>query len=169
MKVFAFLFVAGLAISPAQAMQNKPVKLGDYTSSGVITGGMSGNGFSLLRATHLKGAGRVEKFAVVFGDRQGQVVRTSPGYFHIQVDDKNQRVSIDLAEMQMTTVGPEQLKRLFDDSKLVAGTEMTMDPIDDATNISLKLREPVEARAKIEDQNGAKILMIEMRPAGSRN
>ncbi len=166
MKLVAFLLVVLSSPIPARAAKAKTIKLDDYTSSGVITGGTSGTGFSLLRATRLKRAGGVEALAIAFGDAQGEALAGDPGYFHIQVDDKNRRISIDLAQMQVTAIEPDQLRRMFGASRLVASTEMTMDPIDVATNISLKLRAPAEARARIESRGGARILVLEMRAKG---
>lgn len=146
----------------------KPAPLGRYVAAGAIAGGSAGKGFSILRASQTKAPDGAERFVIVYGDARGRTVKTSPGYFHIQVDKKSPRVSIDLAQVQMTTLDPEQLQKLFRGSKLVAETEMTMDPIDLSTNITLRLRAPVEARANIESRNGTQVLVIDMRPRGGR-
>lgn len=168
MKLIAFIFPAFVFLS-AYAAKSPPVKLGTFTKSGVIVGGQVGNGFSILRANKTEGPGGTERFSILYGDNRGQISKAGPGYFHIQIDEKQPRVSIDLAQVQTTTVDPEQLSHIFKDSKIVAATEMTMDPIDLATNISLKLKRPAEVRAKIETQNGAQILVIDLRPHGGRD
>ncbi|MCM2281549.1 MAG: hypothetical protein NDI61_06855 [Bdellovibrionaceae bacterium] len=146
----------------------KPNGLGVYAKSGVIVGGTTGAGFSIVRAARSKSQDGAERLTIVFGDVRGKVAKSGPGYFHVQVDEQQPRVSIDFAQVQTTAVDPAQLQKLFRNSPLVAGTDMTMDPIDFSTNITLQLRRPAEVRANIVEQNGAQFLAIDLRPSGRR-
>jgi hypothetical protein len=168
MKIISIVVVVLTAVSLAQAapqkLNLKPQPLGKYVHSGVVVGGIAGDGFSILRVQKLTAPDGAERLVILYGNGFGQPVKTDPGYFHINVDDKHGRVSIDLAQVQKTAVDDKELAKLFSGSKLVAATEITMDPIDLSTNILLNLKQPTDVRAAIDDYKGARTLVIDLRP-----
>jgi len=158
----------GQASIPAKNRQvPRPAGLNEFRSSGAIIGGVAGQPFSLLRAQKLKSPEGVDRLALVYGDSRGDVLKSEPGYFHIQVQENPPRVSIDLAQVQKTAMDAAALAQLFRDSSLVSGTEMTMDPIDLSTNLILNLKKPAEVRAAIEAYQGAQVLVIDVRAKAS--
>ncbi len=155
-----------LSVAQAAPQQTniKPQPLGKYIRNGVVVGGIAGDAFSILRVQKLLAADGGERLVILYGNGFGQPVKTDPGYFHVNVDEKRGRISIDLAQVQKTAVDDKQLAKLFSGSKLVAATEMTMDPIDLSTNILLNLRKPALVKAAIDDYKGARTLVIDIRP-----
>lgn len=166
MKILSLIFVSLVCLSAVAAPQKlavKPQPLGKYVHSGVLVGGIAGDAFSIIRIQKLNGADGAERLVILYGNSVGQPVKTQPGYFHINVDEKHGRVSIDLAQVQKTAVDDKQLAKLFSGSKLVAATEMTMDPIDLSTNILLNLKQKAEVRAAIDQYKGARALVIDLK------
>lgn len=157
-----------LLVSFAQAAPQKmlltPRALGQYVQNGVVVGGVAGDAFSIVKIEKLDAGEGRERFVILYGNSHGQAVGKT-GYFHVNVDSKLARVSIDLSQVQRTAVDGAQLAKLFAGSKLVSGTEMTMDPIDLSTNIQLNLKRAVEVKAQIENKKGTSALVIELRPA----
>lgn len=171
MKKTALLFVvaafAGSSFAAVKSAVVKPQPLGQYVKNGVIVGGVAADGFSILRAEKLAAGDGAERLVIYYGDMHGQAMKTNPGYFHINVDEKAARVSIDLAQVQRTAVDHQELAKLFQGSKLVASTEMTMDPIDLSTNILLNLKQTAEVNARIDSVKGVRSLVIDLRPGRS--
>ena len=163
MNMIGFLLALSVASAAPQEVNFKPRPLGKYIASGVVVGGVAGDSFSILRIDKLVSKDGSERLAIVYGNGFGQPVKTDPGYFHINVAVRGARISIDLAQVQKTAVDARELARLFKDSKLVAATEMTMDPIDLSTNILLNLKRPAEVKAQIDNIKGARTLVIDMR------
>lgn len=146
-----------------QKMNVKPQPLGKYVHSGVLVGGKVGDAFSILRIQKSSAPDGAERIVILYGNGFGQPVKTEPGYFHIQVDEKRGRVAIDLAQVQKTAVDEKELAKLFSGSRLVASTEMTMDPIDLSTNILLNLKQPADVKAAIDEYKGARTLVIDLK------
>ncbi len=142
----------------------KPQGLGSYIRSGVVVGGYAGEALSLLRMQKMLAPDGAERLVILYGDKNGNVVKSELGYFHISVDERNSRVSIDLAQVQRTAVDAKDLAKVFNNSRLVSTTEMTMDPLDLSTNISLTLQQPAEIKVNVETSQGTKRLIIDMRP-----
>jgi hypothetical protein len=143
----------------------KPQPVGTYVRSGAVVGGSAGFAFSILRVERQAAPDGAERMVIVYGDAQGQPVRTQAAYFHVELDEKNSRISIDLAQIQKTAVDPKELARLFSDSPLVASTEMTMDPVDLSTSIVLNLKAPAEVKAGVNKLRGAKSLVLDLKAA----
>jgi hypothetical protein len=166
MKLLSFLALAFACatVSAATKLPSvKPQPLGHYVKNGVIVGGEAGDAFSILRVEKLAAKDSVERLVIYYGNVQGEAIKATPGYFHINVDEKLARVSIDLAQVQRTAVDHEQLAKLFAGSKIVAATDMTMDPIDLSTNILLTLKQPAEVSAHIDQSKGVHTLVIDLR------
>jgi hypothetical protein len=162
------LIAVAIAVTTAQAAPQKPnlkpQPLGKYIRSGVVVGGIAGDGFSILRVQKLTAPDGAERLVILYGNGFGQPMKTEPVYFHINVDEKRGRVSIDLAQVQKTAVDERELRKLFSGSKLIASTELTMDPIDLSTNILLSLKQATDVRAAVDDYKGSRTLVIDLRP-----
>ncbi len=148
------------AISPAAA-----TSYSSSASGGVIFGGRSDQEFSLLGVKSLHAVGK-EQVIISYGDRLGRVQEGEPGFYHIALDRGAKRVVIDLAQVSRTAVDPKDLARIFASSPLVESTDMTMDPQDGSTNITLNLRAPVEIKARSDRKGGARLL-IDMSVVGT--
>ncbi len=142
-----------------------PGKVSVAIHQGTVVGGKARDEFSLI-AVRLEPAGQAggERVSLMYGDRFGKPLNGEPGFFHVTVDRNSRRVVIDLAQMQMTAVGPERLAKTLATSKLVASSEMTMDPIDGSTNITLQTKVPVTVKVGSIEGDSSRVY-IEMMPA----
>ena len=135
-------------------------------STGALQGGAAGDEFSLLGVQTAKTAAG-EKVVLNYGDRFGKAVKGEPGYFQIALDKAGQRITIDLSQVTTTGIVPEQLKKVLTASKFVASSDMTMDPHDQSTNITLMLKEPVELTVATEAGAKSKIV-LDLKPAAAK-
>ena len=129
---------------------------------GTTIGGQARDEFSLL-AIRNEPSEKGERLVLSYGDRFGKPLKGEPGYFHVAIDHGAKRLVIDLAQMQMTAVGPQDLSKILANSKLVATSEMSMDPIDSSTNITLHYKVPVKVKVGAAAEDAAKI-SIEVTP-----
>ncbi|RYZ83278.1 MAG: hypothetical protein EOP06_20280 [Proteobacteria bacterium] len=134
-------------------------------NAGNIQGGRTSDEFSLLGVQSAKTANG-EKLVLNYGDRFGKPVKGEPGYFQVALDKSGQRIVIDLAQVTSTGIEPEQLRKILATSRYVASSDMTMDPHDRSTNITLTLKEPVEMTVATDAGNRAKVV-VEMKPVSS--
>ncbi len=155
--------------SLAMAVPAKPVvrpqKLGSYIAAGAIVGGNAGKIFSLLRVQKMLLADGVERLILTYGDQDGIPLKTQPGYFHLSLDQAGQRLVLDLSQVLKTAIDQQDLIKELRGSHLVAKTDMSMDPQDGTTNITLFMRAPVETKAQIEaTEDKQNQLVIDIRP-----
>lgn len=134
--------------------------------SGVSIGGQAGGEFTLIgvHTEPLKDA--AERLALVYGDRNGNQQQGGPGYFHVAVDRDGRRVVIDLAQLRRVSVDPQRLTRILMNSKLIESSDMTTDPFDGSTNITLNMRAPVRVRVASETDKSAR-LILDLEPTAS--
>lgn len=136
------------AIRPTSA--SKINKLDAFFDSGILMGGESGRIFSLLeikrsQQTGKKG-GQAERITIGYGDEMGRKVIGKTGFFHVSLEQNPPRLVIDLSQVQKTAIDEKQLAAVFKNSDYISNTQMTMDPEDLSTNITLFLKNPVKAR-----------------------
>lgn len=157
-----FSLSAGAHALPSPLMV-KPGRVSAPISSGATIGGQSGTEFSLLgvRAESIDRAG--ERLTLSYGDRFGQPQPGEPGFFHVAVDRDAKRIVIDLAQITKTAIDPQKLARILSASKLIASSEMTMDPQDGSTNITLNLKTPVQMKVA-SVANGQAQVVIDLVP-----
>ncbi len=146
------MFFSGL--SEAAIKKISPLKfnkLDAFAGTGIFQGGESGRAYSLLDIKRVppknKGSNH-ERLSILYGDEVGRRILGKTGYFHIILEKNPDRLVIDLSQVQKTAVDDKQLASIFRNSELVSKTEMTMDPEDLSTNITLYLKQPVKARVK---------------------
>lgn len=160
----SFVVSAGMAIStpPKHRISEKPLA---YISRGVFIGGEADQPLSLLdvKVRRSKSGGR-ERLELMFADREGLPLRGRLGFSHIAVEKNPPRIVIDLSQVLRTSTDGRTLQNLFSRSKMVAGSEMTMDPHDHSTNISLFLKAPQNVSVFTKpDSIGNQRLIIDIR------
>lgn len=165
-SLFAFISVVTtpLLVAAVPAPLNVvPGKISAPIRSGVLTGGVAGDTFTLTKITRQAGRSGMEKWVLTYGDREGRPVPTGPGFFHVNVDRNGRRVVIDLAQVHKTAVDATQLEKMARTSSLIATTDMIMDPQDRSTNITLNMKSAVAVRVANERSQGGQ-LVLEISP-----
>ena len=143
----------------------RPQKLGNFIAAGAIVGGNAGKIFSLLRVQKMLLADGVERIILTYGDQDGVPLKTQPGYFHMSLDQAGSRLILDLSQVLKTAVDQQDLIKELRGSHLVAKTDMSMDPQDGTTNITLFMKNPIEVRAMVEpSEEKQNQLVIDIRP-----
>lgn len=155
-----------------------PKKINSYLSEGVFIGGVAGRGFSLRNVTRRFGAkSKIERVVVDIGDENGEPLIGPAAYFHIEVDQQNSRVVMDLSQVQRSKLSVDQLKKIFSKSPYVALESIGYDPQDRATNLTLRMKRPImveifspEGEKKpgriVMDLKPGKLAMIEPKKSG---
>jgi hypothetical protein len=140
--VFANVSVSGAMPSPLHVKPGSalPVRVGS-----IANGGKALDEFSLLSVALAPVASGplAERLILSYGDRFGKVWKGEPGFFQIALDKGGSRVVIDLSQVTRTGIDPVQLRTALSKSRLVASSDMTMDPQDQTTNLTLMMKKPV--------------------------
>lgn len=111
----------------------------------IANGGQAQDEFSLLSVVDSVGTGgSTERLVLNYGDRFGKVWKGEPGFFQVALEKTGRRIVIDLSQVTRTGIEPSQLRAALAKSKFVATTDMTMDPQDHTTNLTLNLRSAVD-------------------------
>ena len=121
-------------------------------------GGVAADEFSLLGVDSVASASG-ERLVLKYGDPLGKPLKGQPGFFQVSLDRDGRRISIDLSQITRTGVDPTQLRRVLAKSKYVASSEMTMDPHDHSTNLTLMLKSPVQMKLSTESGAQAKVIL----------
>lgn len=162
---FAALFSFALAQAAPSHVVVIPERASVLSKAGAVVGGVAGEELSLLKIeTSLSETSN--KLLLAYGDRIGRVAKGEPGYFNLTLDRDARRIVIDLAQVTKTGVDPAELKRRFASSKMILSSEMTMDPLDATTNLTLTTRQAVDVVVSTQSspQSG---VVIEIKPAGA--
>ncbi len=141
----------------------QPGKISAPIASGVLTGGRADEEFTLLKITREAARGGIEKWTILYGDRQGKPIQQQPGYYHLTVDRNSRRLVLDLAQVYKTAVDRKQLEKMTKASTVVAASEMVMDPQDRSTNLTLNMKSAVEVRVSAEESDEGKLVLL-MKP-----
>lgn len=169
---FGFWAVAlvslGIGASAGAVPSPLLVKVGKVSpaiKTGVAIGGQAGVEFSLL-SVQSEASPEGERLILGYGDRYGNSLKAEPGFYQIALDRDARRLVIDLAQVNKTAVDPQKLARILLASKLVASSEITMDPYDGSTNITLLLKEPVRLKVGSDIGRQASVVIELERIAG---
>ena len=155
----ALLLSASAHALPAP-MQVKPDRITAPISGGAVAGGQARDVFSLISIKKENASGGVERLVFEYGDAYGKPLQgKEPGYFHAALDRGGRRVVIDLAQVPQTAVDPGKLARLLAGSRLVASSDMTMDPHDKSTNVTLNLYRPAKMKVLSRGANPAQVVI----------
>ena len=167
----AIFFALSLAQALPAPLQVKPGRISPPMQSGVTIGGQAADEFSLLsvKTEMIDGAG-TERMTLGYGDRFGVPVKSEPGFFHVALDRNAQRIVIDLAQMRKTAVDAQKLARTMMMSKYVVSSDITMDPFDGSTNITLITKVPITMKVASMGKEGSEQarILIDIRPSGSK-
>lgn len=145
-NIFVIGFTSGAFAMPTP-MQVKPGRISGPIQSGVFIGGQAQDEFSLLSVRNDSASGTLgERVILNFGDRFGAPYKGEPGFFHVVLDRNAQRVVIDLAQMRKTAVDGKKLAQILSKSKNISSSDISMDPFDGSTNITLTMKQPIHIK-----------------------
>lgn len=161
----AALFSVSFAQAAPSHLVVKPGRASVLSKTGAVVGGVAGEELSLLKIETSFGESS-NKLVLAYGDRTGRVAKGEPGYFNLTLDRDSRRIVIDLAQVTKTGVDPVELKRRLASSKLITSSEMTMDPLDGTTNLTLTTRQSVEVIVETQSSPQAGVV-IEIKPTGA--
>ncbi len=152
--------IANLAHAANMPLSVTPNRISAPLTAGSITGGKAADSFTLTKITRENAPNGIEKWSLTYGDRMGRPLVAGPGFFHVSIDRNSRRIVIDLAQVHRTAVEPRQLEQLAKASKLVASSDMIMDPQDHSTNITLTMKTAVSVRVASESTGGGKLVLL---------
>lgn len=116
-------------------------------NTGSSYGGLAGSGFTLLdvrRTTDAKK--KMERVVFDVGDRDGKPLKGRPGFYYAEYQKKSNRVILDFSQMPSSKVDQARLAKIFKQSKAIKNSRMSMDPVDNALNLSLDLQKNTKVR-----------------------
>ena len=134
--------------------------------NGSVSGGQAGPDFSLLAVKEISIPRGGMQIVLNYGDHLGHPFHGEPGYFHVSIDRVGKRISMDLAQVSRTAIDQKDLSRELSRSNIVSSSDITTDPADGSTNITLNLRRPVEMKVRSSGGDQAK-LILELKPFDS--
>lgn len=138
-----FASAGSMAASPYK--QSLTQKKNLYVKDGVFIGGKAGEGSSLLGVRRaFSGKAKLERVIVDLGDHEAKPAGKDIGYFQVSMDQKNNRVVVDIPQFRYSKVSEAALKNLFRKSAYVAEASLTLDPEDKAATMVLKLKKPMK-------------------------
>jgi hypothetical protein len=141
------VLIAGLAIPLYAAIPPTPPLAREHLffSSGILTGGRTpGRETSLLsveKKTHRRQ--KRERIVLSIGDANGYPTEYL-SYFHVAVDKNPPRLVVDMTRMRKTAVSEKDLVARLKNSIFIRSLELTMDPEDHSTNLTLNLKAPIQ-------------------------
>lgn len=153
--VFMFMSLCFAMPSPLHVRPGSALDLRPGSSA---NGGQALDEFSLLSVGDTT-AGAGERVVLNYGDRFGHAWKGPPGFFQISLDRGGRRIIIDLSQVTRTGIDPSQLRTALAHSKFIATTDMTMDPQDQTTNLTLNLKSPVSMRVSEVDAGRSQVVL----------
>jgi hypothetical protein len=170
LAVIVAVLLGIVSAEPARAsvapLQVKPGRMTSPLLGGALFGGQAGEEFSIIAINENKIRDGVERVIISYGDRSGRPLRGTPGYFHVAVDRDGKRLAIDLAQVSRTAIDQKDLAKILSKSQLISSSDMTMDPQDGSTNITLNLRQSAQVSMTAEADGQGRIV-LELRTAKS--
>lgn len=116
-------------------------------STGNTFGGVAGSGFTLLDVRRTASAKKkMERVVIDIGDREGKKLLGRPGFYFAEYQKKNNRLILDFAQMPSSKINQAKLARILKNSKAVKTSRMSLDPMDNALNLSLDLRKNTKVK-----------------------
>ncbi len=142
-----FLSFSASGAIPRISKQSNNQNLNTFLPEGSFRGGISGNGYSLLKIKRVYALnGKSERFILEIGNREGKPHIGKPGYFHAQLFRNPSELSLDLSQLTMSRITQSDLNRIFTKSKLVAKSVLVLDAEDRSTHLSMQFKYPVKMR-----------------------
>lgn len=159
-----YLFAAAIlsatqALAMTPPLRLTPNKISPPISDGAAQGGTAADSFTLTKITREAAPNGGEKWIIGYGDRGGAPLVAGPGFFQVAVDRNSRRVLIDLAQVARSLVATNALDKIVKESNIVASSDLTMDPLDHSTNITLNTKSPVAVRVVSETAGGGRLVL----------
>lgn len=161
MRLVLCMALVGLGLSSVgfaavKSLKFEPKALGDYFENGKVIGGEAGRAFSIRSLTKKSENqnGLSEDIQIEIGDGLGQKLNGNVGFFQVAVENDPARVIIDLTQMHYSKIDERQVAAIFRDSGLIKSTDMTIDPEDFSTNLTLFLNKPVRVKVTSPEKQG---------------
>lgn len=114
---------------------------------GVSFGGLAGSSFSLIdirRTADTKK--KIERIVIDVGDAEGAKMRGWPGFYYAELKKNPQRLVLDFSQMPKSFINKEDIANRLKGSLAVLKTDMSMDPIDSALNLTMDLKQNTKVR-----------------------
>jgi hypothetical protein len=155
--VFGLQFVALListSVTAAPGLKlDMPMRIGIHQQSawldrGILVGGESASGFSLLDLILVPGEKR-EKWHLTLGDVRGQKWKGPPGYFHMHLDPTGRRLRLSLTQVSQIKRG-DIMSRIAIASHLLKDLRVLSNPADSVAHLEFNFKYPVRAKAATE-------------------
>jgi hypothetical protein len=138
------------ALPTAQKIQKSII-----TDQGAISGGVAGNGFSMLKMQLLSVPNaKMERYVFDIGDLKGRKIKGLPGFYHVQLVKSPPQLIIDFSQMPVSRVFENDLTKTIKKSVLVSGGKLVSDPIDKTLTMVFKLKKP--GKMKVMQVKGVK-------------
>lgn len=139
-----FLTLPAMAAIPV----NKPAVTATpkiLAGTGSTYGGLAGNGFTLidLRRTADK---KIERLVIDIGDKNGNVMRGWPGYYHAELKNNPQRLVLDFSQMPETRLDQTMLNSRLKGSIAIHKAVMSLEPVDNVLNLTMDLKKNTKVR-----------------------
>lgn len=116
-----------------------------YLTHGAVIGGVAGRGFSLLGLERKLGKKTgMERILIKIGDESGVPVMGISSYFHIEIDEKKNRIAVELSQMQRSLRTENELKQQIGDSHYVSLEQVIYDPQEKSTSLVFKMKQPLK-------------------------
>ncbi len=137
--IFALLFVCSYSNASIPPLQAGFKKLNKYIANGTLIGGTAQRELVLsgVRRTYSPKQ-KLERIVLDVEASRGSLQRF--GYFQIQVDQKPNRIVIDLNGVAASQLSLETITGILKKSPFVTSAVLTMDPEDRSANITLSLK-----------------------------
>ncbi len=133
------------AAVPAQKAKPTPSKI--LAGQGVSYGGLAGSGFTLLDVRRTADAKKkVERIVIDVGDASGAVMKGLPGFYYAELKKNPQRLVIDFSQMPNARLTKAQIAQRLQGSQAVLKSDMSLDPLDNALNLTLDLKKNTKVR-----------------------
>lgn len=137
-----------------------PNKISPAISDGAAMGGTASDSFTLTAVNRENLPNGEEKWIIGYGDRGGRPLVAGPGFFQVSVDRNSRRVLLDLAQVARSLVATSALDKIVKESRLVGSSDLTMDPVDHSTNITLNMKSPVAVQVVSDTSNGGRLVLF---------
>lgn len=158
-----FLALPIFAVAAVKSPKFEINNLGKFFEQGLAIGGEAGRAFSITGISKKAENNKVlsESILINIGDGFGNKLIGNVGFFQVAVDNNPARIVIDLTQMHLTKVDEQKLAAIFRDSGFIKSTDMTMDPEDFSTNLTLLLKKPVRVKVTSPEKQGQIQIKIE--------
>ena len=141
------ILLAGLGSPGFAASKYKQAldkKIDAYLDEGIVVGGRSGRGFSLLKVRRdLSTKLGMERVILDIGDIEGKPAFGKVNYFQATGEKNPPRIVLDLAQLSRSAVDEASLKKTFAKSPYVKNVELTSDPEDHSASLVIFLKKPM--------------------------